>query len=147
MYHEQTTGRVKDRQAYDRELAKLQTEHDKVCSQYQKMADEVSNMFDWQDGIHQDKVMKDEQMLEQKKEELQLDLKMEKLKLEKEQRCILQSQADIIKNTRNAMKEVEAKHDKLVEEKREVERTVSYLLNAGYGSMEKLEKIKAILEE
>ena len=46
---------------------------------------------------------------------------MEKLKLKKEQRCILQSQADIIQNARKAMKELEVEKDLLKEEKKKLE--------------------------
>jgi len=71
---------------------------------------------------------------------------MEKLKLAKEQRCILQSQADIIKNTRKAKKEVEQERDLLKIEKAKLEHVVNELLNDGHASKEKLEKIKAILD-
>ena len=75
-----------------------------------------------------------------------LEVQMEKLKLAKEQRCILQSQADIIKNTRKAMKDVEVDRDVLKKEKAKLELVVAELLKEGYGSKEKLEQIKAILE-
>ena len=71
---------------------------------------------------------------------------MEKLKLAKEQRCILQSQADIIKNTRKAMKDVEVDRDVLKKEKAKLELVVAELLKDRYGSKEKLEQIEAILE-
>ena len=45
---------------------------------------------------------KKHQLEEQAKIEVQLD----KLKLKKEQRCILQSQVDIIQNTKKAMREI-----------------------------------------
>ena len=62
------------------------------------------------------------------------------------QRCILQSQADIIKNTRKAMKDVEVDRDVLKKKKAKLEQVVDELLKDGYGSKEKLEQIKAILE-
>ena len=71
---------------------------------------------------------------------------MEKLKLAKEHRCILQSQADIIKNTRKAMKDVEVDRDVLKKEKAKLEQVDVGLLKDGYDSKEKLEQIKAILE-
>ncbi|KAI4993776.1 hypothetical protein ZWY2020_008089 [Hordeum vulgare] len=61
-----------------------------------------------------------EEDFEKKKEveeKVRLEVQMEKLKLAKEQRCILQSQADIIKNTRKAMKDVELDRDILKKEK------------------------------
>ena len=114
MYHEQNCGRVVDKQKYEKHLAKLKTENDKLCIEYTKLVQDVSKMFDWQDGRvdHMDyqKAVEEEEFEKKKKEveeSARLEVQMEKLKLAKEQRCILQSQADIIKNTRNAMKEVE----------------------------------------
>ncbi|XBI47738.1 hypothetical protein VPH35_111619 [Triticum aestivum] len=137
MFHEQNCGRVLDKEKFEkelakvkskheRELAKLKMENDKLCIEYTKLVDDVSKMFDWQDG----RVYK----------------KMEKLKLANEQRCILQSQADIIKNTRKAMKDVQVDRDVLKKEKAKIEQVVAELLKDGYGSKEKLEQIKAILE-
>jgi hypothetical protein len=40
----------------------------------------------------------------EKKEELEMKVKMEKLRLAKEQKCILQADINIIDNTRKAMK-------------------------------------------
>ena len=42
-----------------------------------------------------------------------MELKMEKMSLAKEQRCILTSQSYIIKNTRKAMREVKEDRDVL----------------------------------
>lgn len=81
--------------------------------------------------------------LKKKKEEVEMELKMEKLRLAKEQRCIIKTQADIIQNTRKAMHEIKVDRDQLAEEK-ELE-TVVADLNSGHGSKEKLEQIKAIL--
>nr|XP_045089622.1 uncharacterized protein LOC120974276 [Aegilops tauschii subsp. strangulata] len=164
MFHEQNFGRVQDKQKFEkelarlkseheRELAKLRTENDKLCIEYTKLVDDVSKMFDWQDGRVDKKVYQkqvEEEELEKKKKELEekamLEVQMEKLKLAKEQRCILQSQADIIKNTRKAMKAVEVDRDVLKKEKAKLELVVAELLKEGYGSKEKLEQIKAILE-
>jgi len=163
MFHEQNFGRVHDKEKFEkelarlkseheRELAKLRTENDKLCIEYTKLVDDVSKMFDRQDGrvekVNQKQVEVEE--LEKKKKELEeksmLEVQMEKLKLAKEQRCILQSQADIIKNTRKAMKDVEVDRDVLKKEKEKLELVVAELLKEGYGNKEKLEQIKAILE-
>ncbi|XBI62975.1 hypothetical protein VPH35_043481 [Triticum aestivum] len=152
MFHEQNFGRIHDKEKFE-ELASLRTENDKLCIEYTKLVDDVSKMFDWQDGrvdkkVHQKQV--EEEELEKKKKELEekamLEVQMEKLKLAKEQRCILQSQADIIKNTRKAMKDVQVDRDVLKKEKAKLELVVAELLKEGYGSKEKLEQIKAILE-
>ncbi|KAF7084147.1 hypothetical protein CFC21_087826 [Triticum aestivum] len=149
MFHEQNFGRVQDKEKFEQELARLKTENDKLCIEYTKLVDDVSKMFDWQDG-RVDKKQVEEEELEKKKKELEekamLEVQMEKLKLAKEQRCILQSQADIIKNTRKAMKDVEVDRDVLKKEKAMLELLVAEMLNEGYGSKEKLEQIKAILE-
>ena len=71
---------------------------------------------------------------------------MERLKLAKEHRCILQSQADIIKNTRKAMKEVQQERDLLKIEKAKLEHVVNEPRKDGHASKEKLEKIKVILD-
>ncbi|KAM3257490.1 hypothetical protein ACQJBY_049660 [Aegilops geniculata] len=160
----QNCGRVLDKEKFEKELAKLKSEHkrelaklrtenDKLCIEYTKLVDDVSKMFDWQDGRVDKKVYQkqvEEEELEKKKKELEekamLEMQMENLKLAKEQRCILQSQADIIKNTRKAMNDVEVDRDVLKKEKANLELIVVELLKDGYGSKEKLEQIKAILE-
>ncbi|XBI06899.1 hypothetical protein VPH35_134869 [Triticum aestivum] len=171
MFHEQNYGRVLDKEKFEKELAnlksehewelaKLRTENDKLCIEYTKIVDDVSKMFDWQDGRANKKVYQkqvEEEELEKKKkkkkkkkkelkEKAMLEVHMEKLKLAKEQRCILQSQAGIIKNTRKAMKDVEVDRDVLKKEKAKLELVVAELLKDGYGSKEKLDQIKAILE-
>ncbi|VAI53492.1 unnamed protein product [Triticum turgidum subsp. durum] len=161
MFHEQNFGRVQDKEKFEQELARLKSEHerelaklrtknDKLCIEYTKLVDDVSKMFDWQDGRVDKKQVEEEELEKKKKKELEekamLEVQMEKLKLAKEQRCILQSQADIIKNTRKAMKDVEVDRDVLKKEKAKLELVVAELLNEGYGSKEKLEQIKAILE-
>lgn len=141
MFHEQNCGRVTEKLAYEKNLAKMKKHYDHVCNEYQKMVDDISKMFDWQDGV--DKV--DYQMEMKKKEEVEMELKMEKLRLANEQRCIMKTQSDIIQNTRKAMHEIKVDRDQLAEEK-EFEKVVADLLNAGHGSKEKLEQIKAILK-
>ncbi|KAE8797192.1 hypothetical protein D1007_27751 [Hordeum vulgare] len=121
LFHEQNLGGIQDKNAYDAELDKLMKEKD--------------HLLDYQ------KAMDDEKFEKQKEE-----LEMEKLRLAKEQRCILQAQEHIIHKTRKAMKEIKVYKDLLAQEKKELEKVVADLLNAGHGSKEKLEKIKAILE-
>ncbi|KAE8775871.1 putative chloride channel-like protein CLC-g [Hordeum vulgare] len=88
----------------------------------------------------------DAEKCEKKKEHLEMDMKMEKLRIAKEQKCILKPHADIIQNTRMAMKEMKVDKDLLAEEKKELDKVVGDLVNVGHGSKEKLEKIKYILE-
>ncbi|XBI59685.1 hypothetical protein VPH35_040708 [Triticum aestivum] len=83
----------------------------------------------------------------QLEEQAKIELQMEKLKLKKEQRCILQSQADIIQNTRKAMKELEVEKDLLKEEKKKLENVIAELLKVGHGCKEKLDKIKEVVME
>nr|XP_040244072.1 uncharacterized protein LOC109762279 [Aegilops tauschii subsp. strangulata] len=139
MYHEQNCGRVVDKQKYEKHLAKLKTENDKLCIEYTKLVQDVSKMFDWQDGRvdHMDyqKAVEEEEFEKKKKEveeSARLEVQMEKLKLAKEQR--------------KAMKEVEQERDLLKIEKAKLEHVVNELLNDGHASKEKLEKIKAILD-
>ena len=82
--------------------------------------------------------------LKKKKEEVETKLEMEKVRLAKEQMCILKTQADIIQNTSKAMYEIKVDRDQLVEDK-EVEKLVADLLNSKHGSKEKLGQMKAIL--
>ena len=44
------------------------------------------------------------------------------------------------------MKEIKVVRDPLTQDKKELEEVVADLLNAGHGSKEKLEQIKAIIE-
>ncbi|KAF7006654.1 hypothetical protein CFC21_021679 [Triticum aestivum] len=147
MFHEQNCGRVLDKDKFEKELAKVKSVHEtelaklkmgnhKLCIKYTKLVDDVSKMFDWQDGrvdkkVHQKQV--EEEELEKKKKELEekamLEVHMEKLKL-----------------TRKAMKDVQVDRDVLMKEKEKLEILVAELLKDGYGSKEKLEQIKAILE-
>ncbi|KAF7069614.1 hypothetical protein CFC21_075223 [Triticum aestivum] len=147
MFHEQNCGRVLDKDKFEKELAKIKSEHqrelaklkmknDKLCIEYTKLVDDVSKMFDWQDGRVDKKVYQkqvEEEELEKKKKELEekamLEVQMEKLKLANEQRC-----------------DVEVVRDVLKKEKEKLEQVVAELLKDGYDSKEKLEQIKAILE-
>ncbi|KAI4991407.1 hypothetical protein ZWY2020_039778 [Hordeum vulgare] len=93
-----------------------------------KLVEDVSKMFDWQDGRVDKKVYQkqvEEGDFEKNKEE---------------------SQAGTIKKTRKAMKAVEVNRKLLKKEKAKLEQVVPELLKDGHGSKEKLEKIKAILE-
>ena len=76
-----------------------------------------------------------------------MSLKWRSLNSKKEQRCILQSQADIIQNTRKAMKEIEVDRDLLKEEKKKLENVIAELLKVGHGCKEKLDKIKEVVME
>ncbi|KAI4972283.1 hypothetical protein ZWY2020_003208 [Hordeum vulgare] len=94
-------------------------------------------------------VVEEEQFQKRKKyleESARLEVQLEKLKLAKEHRCILQSQADIVKNTKKANQEVEHDRDLLKKEKGKLDHVANELLKDRYGSKEKLEKIKAILD-
>ncbi|XBH71251.1 hypothetical protein VPH35_098730 [Triticum aestivum] len=146
MFHEQNCGRVLDKEKFEKELAKLKCEHerelaklkmenDKLCIEYTKLVDDVPKMFDWQDGRVDKKVYHkqvEEEELEKKKKEL-------------EEKAMLEVQADIIKNTRKVMKDVEVDRVVLKKEKEKLELVVAELLKDGYGSKEKLEQIKSIL--
>nr|XP_040244171.2 uncharacterized protein LOC109755418 [Aegilops tauschii subsp. strangulata] len=139
MYHEQNCGRVVDKQKYEKHLAKLKTENDKLCIEYTKLVQDVSKMFDWQDdrvGHMDNQKAVEEEEFEKKKKEVEerarLEVQMEKLKLAKEQR--------------KAKKEVEQERDLLKIEKAKLEHVVNELLSDGHASKEKLEKIKAILD-
>uniref|UniRef100_A0A8I6YBH3 Uncharacterized protein n=1 Tax=Hordeum vulgare subsp. vulgare TaxID=112509 RepID=A0A8I6YBH3_HORVV len=89
--------------------------------------------------------------INKKKKELEdqarIEISMEKLKLAKEQRCILQSQAYIIQNMRKAMKEVHMDRGLLKEEKKKLEYLIADLLKARHCTKEKMEMIKAIVDE
>ncbi|KAF7066793.1 hypothetical protein CFC21_072729 [Triticum aestivum] len=147
MFHEQNCGRVLDKDKFvlelakvksehERELAKLKMENDNLCIEYTKLVYDVSKMFDWQDGrvdkkVHQKQV--EEEELEKKKKEL-------------EEKAMLEVQMEKLKLARKAMKDVQVDRDVLMKEKEKVELVVAELLKDGYGSKEKLEQIKAILE-
>ncbi|VAI51009.1 unnamed protein product [Triticum turgidum subsp. durum] len=154
MYHEQNLVRVNDKQAHEKEVAKLQKEIDFLSNNYSQLVEDVSNLFDYQDGKmshDMDYTSQAINELAEKKKQLEdqakIELSMEKLKLAKEQRCILQSQAEIIQNMRKAMKEVEGDRDLLKQEKKKLEYLIADLLNAGHDSKAKLERIKAIMNE
>ena len=51
MFYESNQDRAAEKQAYDKMIAKLMKEKDHMSTQYQEMVDEVTNMFDWQDGV------------------------------------------------------------------------------------------------
>ncbi|KAF7044116.1 hypothetical protein CFC21_053385 [Triticum aestivum] len=154
MYHEQNLGRAQDNEAHGTEVAKLHKELDSLANQYSQLVDDVSKLFDYQDGIKSHDMDCTSQAineLKEKKRQLEeqakIELQMEKLKLKKEQRCILQSQADIIQNTRKAMKEIEVDRDHLKEEKKKLENVIAELPKVGHGCKEKLDKIKEVVME
>jgi hypothetical protein len=148
MFHEENLGRIQDKYVYEEELAKLKKEKDHLCNEYHKFVNDVSKMFDWQDGVGKVDYQKamDVDKFEKKKQQIEMEVKTAKLRLAKEQKYILKAQADIIQNTRKAMKELKVDKDLIAEEKKELEIVVADVLNAGHGSKEKLEKFKAILE-
>ena len=101
MFHEQNCGRVLDKEKFEKELAKVKSVHEtelaklkmgnhKLCIKYTKLVDDVSKMFDWQDGRVDKKVYQkqvEEEDFEKKKEveeKVRLEVQMEKLKLAKE---------------------------------------------------------------
>ncbi|KAM3311125.1 hypothetical protein ACQJBY_031668 [Aegilops geniculata] len=154
MYHEQNLGRVKDKQAHEKEMGKLKKEIDFLSNNYSQLVEDVSKLFDYQDGKmshDMDYTSQAINELNEKKKQLEdhakIEISMEKLKLAKEQMCILQSQSDIIQNMRKAMKEVEGDRDLLKQEKKKLEYLIAGLLNAGHANKDKLERIKAIMNE
>ncbi|KAI5017521.1 hypothetical protein ZWY2020_042409 [Hordeum vulgare] len=50
MYHEQNLGRVKDEEAHEKEVAKLKKGIDFLGNNYSELVNDVSNLFDYQDG-------------------------------------------------------------------------------------------------
>ncbi|KAE8783340.1 hypothetical protein D1007_43243 [Hordeum vulgare] len=102
-------------------------------------------------GRVKDQQAHDKEAINKKKKELEdharIEISMGKLKLAKEQRCILKSQAVIIQNMRKSMKEVKVDRDLLKEEKKKLEYLIADLLKAGPCTKEKLERIKAIVDE
>ncbi|KAE8781014.1 putative chloride channel-like protein CLC-g [Hordeum vulgare] len=101
---------------FEEELAKLKKEKDHLRNEYHKMVYDVPKMFDWQDGVR--KVDYPKAMDADK-----FDKKKEELEME-----------------------IQVDSDLIAQEKKELDLVVANLLNAGHGSKEKLEKIKAILE-
>ncbi|KAE8800865.1 putative chloride channel-like protein CLC-g [Hordeum vulgare] len=75
--------------------------------------------------------VKDKQAHEKKEK---IEISMEKLNLAKEQRCILQNQADIIVNMRKAMKEVQGDMELLKQEKKKLEYLIADLLRLGMAA-------------
>lgn len=126
MFHDQNCGRVMDRQVYDKKSSQTERQNEFLAKQFNDMVEEVGKLFDWQDGKvqhmeHENATKHAEDVktkLAELEEQCKMELKMEKMRLAKEQRCILTSQADIIRDTRNVMKEVKKDRDVLQEEKR-----------------------------
>nr|XP_020185124.1 uncharacterized protein LOC109770825 [Aegilops tauschii subsp. strangulata] len=135
-------------------VEKLKKELDSLGNQYSQLVDDVSKLFDYQDGqkshdrnYTSQAINELKEKKHQLEEQAKIEIQMEKLKLKKEQRCILQSQADIIQNTRKAMKEIQVERDLLKEEKKKLEHIIAELLKAGHGCKEKLDKIKEVVME
>uniref|UniRef100_A0A453SAA8 Zinc finger GRF-type domain-containing protein n=1 Tax=Aegilops tauschii subsp. strangulata TaxID=200361 RepID=A0A453SAA8_AEGTS len=154
MYHEENLGRVQEKEAHEIEVGKLKKELDSLANQYSQLVDDVSKLFDYQDGKKSHDMDYTSQAINELKEkkhqlveQAKIEVQMEKLKLKKEQRCILQSQADIIQNTWKAMKEIQVERYLLKEEKKKLEHVISELLKVGHGCKEKLDKIKQVVME
>uniref|UniRef100_A0A8I6XH52 Uncharacterized protein n=1 Tax=Hordeum vulgare subsp. vulgare TaxID=112509 RepID=A0A8I6XH52_HORVV len=113
--------------------------------------EDVSKLFDYQDGKMSHDMEYISQAINKNKKELEdqarIEISMEKSKLAKEQRYILQSQEDIIQNMRKAMKEVQVDRDLLKEEKNKLEYLIADLLKVGHCTKDKLERIKAVVDE
>ncbi|KAI4970555.1 hypothetical protein ZWY2020_001469 [Hordeum vulgare] len=142
---------VKDEQAHEKEVGKLKKEIDFLSNSYSQLVEDVSKLSDYQDGKMSHDMDYTSQAINKKKKELEdqarIEISMEKLKLAKEQRCILQSQADIIQNMRKSMKEVRVDRDLLKKDKKKLEYLIGDLLKVGHCSKDKLERIKAIVDE
>ncbi|KAE8788364.1 hypothetical protein D1007_37621 [Hordeum vulgare] len=97
-------------------------------------------------------VDKDMEKLSMSKEKEKADIEnmqdMEKMGEEnKELKCIVRSQGEIIRNTRKERVQMHKERDLLIEEKRKVELMVGELMKAGYANKEKLMKIKFVFDE
>ncbi|KAE8789194.1 hypothetical protein D1007_36680 [Hordeum vulgare] len=144
-----------DIHAYNKKIAKLEKWNEFLAKQSYDMVLEVGQLFDWHDGKvqhmeHENATKHAEDVktkLAEIEEQCKMELKMEKMRLANEQRCILSSQADIIRNTRKAMMKVKEDMDVHQKEKKNLESVIAELLKSGHGSKEKLHKIKSILEE
>ncbi|KAI4988795.1 hypothetical protein ZWY2020_036112 [Hordeum vulgare] len=93
MYHEENLGRVQDKEAYGIEVAKLNKELDSLGNQYSELVDDVSKLFDYQDGQKSHGMENTSQAINELKEKKQyleeqakIEVQMKKLKLKKEQR-------------------------------------------------------------
>ncbi|KAI4993278.1 hypothetical protein ZWY2020_007591 [Hordeum vulgare] len=93
MYHEQNLGRVNNKQAHEKGVGKLKKEIDFLAHGYKYLVNDVSNLFDYQDGKmshDMDTTSQAINELNEKKKQLEdqanIEIQMEKLKLAKEQR-------------------------------------------------------------
>nr|XP_020161404.1 uncharacterized protein LOC109746710 [Aegilops tauschii subsp. strangulata] len=92
MFHDQNYGRVMDRHAYDKKMAKPEKQNEFLAKQFSELVDEVGQLFDWQDGKvrhmeHQNTTHHAEDAkikLTALEEQCKMDLKMEKMRLTKE---------------------------------------------------------------
>ncbi|XBI17153.1 hypothetical protein VPH35_059264 [Triticum aestivum] len=83
-------GRAQDNEAHGIEVAKLKKELDSLANQYSQLVDDVSKLFDYQDGMKSHDMDCTSQAineLKEKKKQLEeqakIELQMEKLKLKK----------------------------------------------------------------
>ncbi|KAM3334236.1 hypothetical protein ACQJBY_028968 [Aegilops geniculata] len=125
MYHEENLGRFQDKEAHEIEDGQKSHDMDYTSQAINELKEKKHHL----------------------EEQANIEIQMEKLKLKKEQRCILHCQADIIQNTRKAMKEIQVERDLLKEEKKKLEHIIAELLKACHGCKEKLDKIKEVVME
>ncbi|KAI4994675.1 hypothetical protein ZWY2020_034316 [Hordeum vulgare] len=97
-------------------------------------------------------VDKDMEKLSMSKEKEKADIEnmqdMKKMGEEnKELKCIVRSQGEIIRNTRKERVQMHKERDLLIEEKRKVELMVGELMKAGHANKENLMKIKFVFDE
>ncbi|KAE8821338.1 hypothetical protein D1007_00474 [Hordeum vulgare] len=91
MYHQENLGRVEDKEAYEIEVTKLKKEQDSLDNQYNQLVDDVSKLFDYEDGQESHGMENTSQAINELKEKKQrleeqakIEVEMEKLKLKKE---------------------------------------------------------------
>ena len=96
MYHEQNLGRVDEKQAHEKEVAKLQKEIDFLSNNYSQLVEDLSKLFDYQDGkMSHDMDFTSQEIndLNAKKKQLEdqakIEISMEKMKLAKPDMIVL----------------------------------------------------------
>ncbi|KAE8808260.1 hypothetical protein D1007_15400 [Hordeum vulgare] len=131
MHREQNLGRVKDKQAHEKEVGKLKKKIDFLSNSYSQLVEDVSKFFDYQDS----KMFHD---MEYTSEAI-IDLNKKKKELE--------DQAKIEIKHEEGHEGSAGDMDLLKEEKKKMEYLIADLLKAGHGNKDKLERIKAIMDE
>ncbi|KAI4965987.1 hypothetical protein ZWY2020_047242 [Hordeum vulgare] len=83
-------GRVLDKKKFEKQLAKLKVENDKLCTEHNKLFEDVAKMFDWRDGrvdnMNYKKAVEEEFEKKKLEDKARLKVQMEKLNLAKEER-------------------------------------------------------------